>query len=79
MSKTVLSARVAADVVAAAKERAAADAVSLTDVVERALIEYLGLAAGDRNIAEQVADIEQRLSQLEAATPTKNGRRKGRR
>jgi hypothetical protein len=82
MKKELLSARVSADAIADARARASADGVSLTSLVEAALVEYLGLnVAGSKgpDLAARVADIEQRLSQIEVSGQGYRGRGKGRR
>lgn len=82
MIKEVLSARVSADMAAAARARAEADGLRLTEVVEQALIAYLGLgdsptSGGD--LGARVAALEQRVSQLEASSQGQGRRGKGRR
>jgi hypothetical protein len=82
MKKELLGVRITATVAAAARARAADEGLCLTAVVERALIESLGLGDGAGNelsLAARVADIEQRLSQIEASGQVSRARGKGRR
>lgn len=82
MNRELMSARLSADVMAAARARAEVDRQNLTEVVERALVKYLGMGYGDSkgpDLAARVADIEQRLSQLEVSGQASKARGKGRR
>ena len=83
MLKEVLSARVSADMAAAARARAEADGLSLTEVVEQALIAHLGLgdssSSSGGDLVARVAELEQRLSQLESNSQGQGRRGKGRR
>ncbi len=84
MKKELIGVRLSADVMAEVRAEAEANGETLTAIVEQALIAHLGLgdsSGGGRDLAARVADIEQRLSQLEASGQAKaTGRRgKGRR
>ena len=73
MAKEVLSARVLGSVAAAAKSRAENDEVSLSEVVEQALREYLGLVVEAPGLSDRLSAVEYRLSQVEKVVRSGNG------
>lgn len=84
MRKELVGVRLSADVMAAVRAETEANGETLTAVIEQCLRVQLGLGdsgGGGRDLAARVADVEQRLSQLEADSQGKaTGRRgKGRR
>lgn len=68
--------RVSADIDSAARAKAAADGVSLSAIVERALSDYLKAGAEQSDKPAWAIDHESRISQLEAQG---QGNRKGKR
>ena len=64
--RTSLSARVSADTVDAARSRAAAEGLSLSAIVERALADYLKAGAESPDKPAWAIALEQRVSQLES-------------
>jgi len=66
MQRVPLSARVSADLDSSARAKAAAEGVSLSAIVERALADYLSADASEPDKPAWAIEIERRLSQLEA-------------
>ena len=66
MQRVPLSARVSADLDSSARAKAAAEGVSLSAIVERALADYLSADASESDKPAWAIEIERRLSQLEA-------------
>ena len=66
MQRVPLSARVSADLDSSARAKAAAEGVSLSAIVERALADYLSADASESEKPAWAIEIERRLSQLEA-------------
>ncbi len=64
--KTSVSARVSADIVSAAREKARAERLSLSAIVERALADYLESADESPDKPAWAIALEQRVSQLES-------------
>ena len=84
MIKEVVSARVSADIAVAIRARADADGLKLSEVMEQALLAYLGMSDGASgqgpNLVERLTDVEQRVTRLEQqASAQADARVKGKR
>jgi len=75
MQRVPLSARVSADLDSSARAKAAAEGVSLSAIVERALAAYLSQADNQPASASELEKLAARVRQLEAQQSSHPGRK----